>query len=117
MADNFSVDVYTDSNGVGWKIITTKDSKQMFATMDQGGSKVYDPEPTDVGPILISGQHGKNDEERQAYTFVLLTDRIKEDIKGRTPKQNILVTASPDAGIPWWAWGLGLLVVGKALRR
>jgi hypothetical protein len=101
---------HQDKNGVGWRIFAipapTADDVDVYGTMDQTGKRVYDPEPTDVGPIRVYGAGSKPTAERIDAARRQLYERIAKDVENRTPTNSIVVTARPDNS---------LLVVGVLL--
>lgn len=92
MAEAFDSIKYRDHNGVWWKIITPPGGR-MFAHVDQdGGPLVYDPEPTDVGPV---SRLRVAFEDPAAERQVLQQD-IEAAVKDLNP--TLKVTAAPDSG-------------------
>jgi hypothetical protein len=90
--------VYVDSHGVKWRIIRPPGGR-MFATMDQTGDRLYDPEPTDVGPLSALQVFGEDDAmEQQA-----LVAEIEASVRNKLPALRVTPSrdASSAAGFPW----------------
>lgn len=107
MPESFDTITYIDGHGVHWAIIKAG-TGGIFATPDTTGARRYDPTPGDVGPV--PNTPGNPDMARQH-----LEDQIEAAVKDLTP--TLVVTAVPDAGVPWWVWGLVGLALLSTRRR
>lgn len=106
---------YTDTNGIKWTIITTE--RNMMATVADDAEPRYIPPATDQATaITTTGDSTRPEVERVA--FAKLRDSIEEYAKANRQSTGLSVKAR--AGVPWWAWLLGGLVLwesGKKRRR
>lgn len=107
---------YQDGHGVIWRIVTPPGGRP-FAHMDQESRLVYDPEPTDVGPVSRLRVAG----ESPAMERQVLQQDIEAQVKALQPALKVNAAApapapAPAPGVPWWVYLLGFVVLAKRKR-